>query len=71
MTQLDAQAIQDIALGAAVLGTGGGGDPTLGRLMAQQAVARHGPIALLALNELADEEWVIPTAHDGGANGFG
>ena len=26
MTQLDAQAIQDIALGAAVLGTGGGGD---------------------------------------------
>ena len=44
MLQLDAQAIQDIAVGAAVLGTGG--DPTLGRLMAQQAVAQHGPIAL-------------------------
>ncbi len=62
MTQLDAQAIQDIALGAAVLGTGGGGDPPLGRLMAQQAVAQYGPISLLSLDELADEEWVIPTA---------
>ena len=62
MTQLDAQAIQDIAVGASVLGTGGGGDPTLGRLMAQQAVVQHGPIALLALDELADEAWVIPTA---------
>ncbi len=62
MMKLDAPAIQDIALGATVLGTGGGGDPTLGRLMAQQAVAQHGPISLLSLDELADKEWVIPTA---------
>ena len=68
MMQLDAQAMQDIAVGAAVLGTGGGGDPTLGRLMAQQAVAQHGPISLLSLDEFAYKERVIPTAMMGAPN---
>src|SRR5438552_3647879 len=62
MTLLDLEALDEIALGATVLGTGGGGDPTLGKLMAQQAVARHGPIQLLPLDEVPDEEWIIPTA---------
>ena len=62
MTLLDLEALDEIALGATVLGTGGGGDPTLGKLMAQQAVARHGPIHLLPLDEVPDEEWIIPTA---------
>ncbi len=30
--------------------------------MAQQVVARHGPIQLLPLEEVPDEEWIIPTA---------
>ena len=30
--------LEDIALGAAVLGTGGGGDPYIGKLLAQEAV---------------------------------
>ena len=33
----------DIALGGAFLGTGGGGDPYIGRLMAEQAIDQHGP----------------------------
>src|SRR5215470_2875081 len=59
---LDHDALDEIALGATVLGTGGGGDPTLGKLMAQQAVAQHGPVPLLALDETPDDGWVIPTA---------
>ena len=31
----------DIALGGAFLGTGGGGDPYIGRLMAEQAIDNH------------------------------
>jgi DUF917 family protein len=62
MTPLDHNALEDIALGAAVLGTGGGGDPTLGKLMAQQAVAKHGPVQLLPLDDVPDDEWIIPTA---------
>jgi DUF917 family protein len=34
MSILSLDSINDLALGAAVLGTGGGGDPYLGRLMA-------------------------------------
>ena len=41
---LGVQEIEDIALGAAVLGTGGGGDPYIGRLMATQAIEDHGPV---------------------------
>jgi DUF917 family protein len=62
MTLLDHKALEEIALGATVLGTGGGGDPTLGKLMAQQAVAQHGPVQLLPLDEVPNEEWIIPTA---------
>ncbi len=62
MIFLDHDALDEIALGATVLGTGGGGDPTLGKLMAQQAVAQHGPVPLLALDETPDDGWIIPTA---------
>jgi len=62
MILLDHDALEEIALGATVLGTGGGGDPTLGKLMAQQAVAKHGPVQLLSLDDVPDDEWIIPTA---------
>jgi len=62
MILLDHDALEEIALGATVLGTGGGGDPTLGKLMAQRAVAKHGPVQLLSLSDVADDGWIIPTA---------
>jgi DUF917 family protein len=37
-------ALDDLAVGAAVLGTGGGGDPYLGTLMARQAIDQYGPV---------------------------
>lgn len=55
MRYLDEQAIKDIATGAALLGAGGGGDPTIGMLMALNAVKKHGPVALITAEEcLAD-----------------
>lgn len=62
MLLLDYNALEEIALGATILGTGGGGDPTLGKLMAQQAVAKHGSVQLLPLDEVSDDGWIIPTA---------
>ncbi|MCC6791002.1 MAG: DUF917 domain-containing protein [Thermomicrobiales bacterium] len=52
--------LDDIALGATVLGTGGGGDPYVGKLMAAAALERYGPITLIAPDELADDALVIP-----------
>lgn len=61
-TVLRAEDLPDLARGAAFLGTGGGGDPTIGRLMAEEALRRHGPVELLDLEELDDGAWVVPTA---------
>ena len=62
MRKLDAQAIEDIALGATILGTGGGGDPYIGKLMALQAIEEYGPVSLIDVDEVPDDELVVPSA---------
>ncbi len=62
MRLLDEQAIEHIALGASLLGTGGGGDPHIGRLMALNAIKKHGPVKLLSPDELPDDALVVPSA---------
>lgn len=62
MRMLEKQNIEDMALGAAVLGTGGGGDPYIGKLMALEAVREHGPVRLLDLDEIGDDDLVVPAA---------
>lgn len=54
--------IDDFATGATVLGTGGGGDPYIGKLMAEQAIEKHGPVELLDPREVPDETLVVPSA---------
>ncbi len=56
------QEVEDIALGAAVLGTGGGGDPYIGKLMATQAIGDHGPVELVSIDEMGDDEWSVAIA---------
>ncbi|MGE7837458.1 DUF917 domain-containing protein [Viridibacillus arvi] len=60
MRYIDEEAIEKIALGAAVLGTGGGGDPYIGKLIAKEAIRKYGPVALISLNELKDSQIVVP-----------
>lgn len=62
MRKIGVEELEDIALGAAVLGTGGGGDPYIGKLMAAQAIRQHGPVTLLDVDELVDEEMVVCAA---------
>jgi uncharacterized protein len=52
--------MEDIATGGAVLGTGGGGDPYVGKLMAQQAIRQFGPVQLVDVHSLADDALVVP-----------
>ncbi len=58
--RIDGVALADLARGAAFLGSGGGGDPHYGRLLAQAEVARHGPVEIVALDSLADNALVAP-----------
>lgn len=54
--------LEDLAVGAAVLGTGGGGDPYIGKLMAIEAIRKHGPVQLIGVDELDDDALVVPSA---------
>ena len=54
--------MHDIASGAAILGTGGGGDPYIGKLMALTAIRKNGPVRLLDPTEVPEDWFVIPTA---------
>jgi DUF917 family protein len=56
---IDLQNLEHIAMGAAVLGTGGGGDPHVGKLMALAAIERYGPVTLLSPEEVPDDAWVV------------
>lgn len=62
MPYIDAQMVEDIAIGAAFLGTGGGGDPYVGKLMALQAIEKYGPVPLLDVDEVPDDAPIVPTA---------
>ena len=62
MRYLDEQAIEYITLGAAFLGTGGGGDPYIGKLMAIAAIRKYGPVQLISAETVPDDALVIPVA---------
>lgn len=62
MRKIGKQEIEDISIGAALLGTGGGGDPYIGKLMTLQAIEEFGPITLLDASEVPDDAIIVPTA---------
>jgi uncharacterized protein len=54
--------LDDLARGAAVLGTGGGGNPYIGKLMAQGALRERGPVTLVEAAEVPDDALVVQSA---------
>lgn len=62
MRTIGIQEIEDIALGAALLGAGGGGDPYVGKLVAMGAVKECGLVTLLDPEEVPDDALLVPIA---------
>ncbi|MGG0888727.1 DUF917 domain-containing protein [Cytobacillus horneckiae] len=62
MRKIGKQEIEDMAVGAALLGTGGGGDPYIGKLMALQAIEEYGEVTLLEVDEVPDDALVVPSS---------
>ena len=62
MRKIGIPEIEDIALGAALLGAGGGGDPYVGKLIAIGAVQECGPVTILDPDEGPDDALVVPIA---------
>ncbi len=62
MQLIDLDGLDDLTLGATLLGTGGGGDPYQAKLMAHQAIQDFGPIRMVQLDELPDNALVVTIA---------
>ena len=62
MQELNKQDVEDIATGSAILGTGGGGDPYLGKLMALSVLNKGMKIKMISLDDVPDDALIIPSA---------
>ncbi len=62
MIRLRKEDVENLALGAAVLGTGGGGDPYIGKLMAIQMLERGKDIVLVNPDDVDDDAFIVAVA---------
>ena len=60
--KLGVEDLEDLAQGAAFLGTGGGGDPYVGMLLARHAIQEYGMPEIIEPEDLADDAVVFPSA---------
>jgi DUF917 family protein len=60
VTRLNVTDVPLYARGAAVLGSGGGGDPYIGGLLAAQAMRTHGAVEIVPLADVPDDAAVYP-----------
>ena len=59
MRKIGSKEVEDIALGAALLGAGGGGDPYIGKLMAIGAIKECGPVDLIDPEDVPDGALIV------------
>ena len=60
--RISIQDVEDAAVGGAVLGTGGGGDPYVGKLMAQRAIEEYGEPEMISLEDVPDNAMIMLSA---------
>ena len=59
MWTVDGATLEPIAIGAGILGTGGGGNPYLGKLHAGQLIAANGPVTVVDVAEVPDDALAV------------
>ena len=55
ITSVNKDNLEDIAIGGAVLGSGGGGDPYVGKLMTNQCLETAQPVKVIQVETLNDD----------------
>jgi DUF917 family protein len=60
MYQMNKDDLERLALGSAVLGSGGGGDPVYDRLMAEYAIEKYGPVKIIEIKDLKEADLIAP-----------
>ncbi|RJL35506.1 DUF917 domain-containing protein [Bailinhaonella thermotolerans] len=62
MREIGIDQLDDLARGAGILGTGGGGDPYVGKLLAREAIRRHGPVPVYDIGEVPPDATIVPVS---------
>ncbi len=65
MRQIYLEDLDDLAVGATILGSGGGGDPVYDLMMAKLQMQITGPISLVNIEEIEDDVLVAPVGFMG------
>src|ERR1700674_4028343 len=65
MREITADDIESLAVGAWILGTGGGGSPYLGLLNMRRLYAEGRRVSLISPLDLVDEDWVAVVSNMG------
>lgn len=65
MNKIEKKDIPALSLGAALLGSGGGGTPTYEPLILSNLIDQCGPIPLISSDQLVTEDYVMPVAYMG------
>jgi len=60
MKQLTVDDLENLSLGSAILGSGGGGDPSYAILMAKYLIEKYGPIRIVSVDELKENDLIVP-----------
>lgn len=56
---VDADSLESIAIGAGILGTGGGGNPYNGKLQVRHLIEQHGPVRIVPAESVQDDALVV------------
>ena len=59
LREVTIEELEAIEVGAAILGTGGGGNPYIGKLRCREELRKGRQIKIIPLNELSDDAWVV------------
>ena len=60
MKKITINELESLSIGAAILGSGGGGDPFYNKLMAKYQIEKHGPINIISVDDLSTDDIIVP-----------
>ncbi len=60
MQKIYLEHLEALAIGATILGSGGGGDPSYDLMIAKQQLAQTGPVTIVPVEAISDEALVVP-----------
>lgn len=60
MKKFNIEQLDDLAIGSAILGSGGGGDPSYDYVMTRVQMEKSGPVPLISYSDLKDDDVIAP-----------